>query len=301
MSVQKFIPNLWFAGNAEEGGQFYSSIFPDTSSAVESRYPAEGLLEFQEPLAGQPLTVTVNIAGTQLTLVNAGNDFTPNPSISFMLSFDPENYQGSAEAAGKALAATWDKLLEGGSVLMALDKYPFSELYGWVQDRYGISWQLLQTKSGQSESFVTPSLMFGGAVQNQAVPAVDFYVDVFADAQLGSRFPYPEATEVTTEGAVMHSDFKIAGQNFAAMDSAVEQPFSFTPGISIQVQCEDQAEIDRLWTALSAVPEAEQCGWLQDQYGVSWQIVPRNMGDLMSRPGAFENMLQMKKLVIADF
>lgn len=299
--MQKFIPNLWFAGNAEEGGQFYSGIFPDTSSFVESRYPTEGLLEFQEPLAGQPLTVTLNIAGTQLALVNAGNHFTPNPSISFMLSFDPANYSDDAEAADKALSQTWEKLVDGGTVLMALDTYPFSGLYGWVQDRCGISWQLMRTEAGQSETFVTPALMFGGAAQNQAVPAVDFYVQVFADAQVGSRFPYPEATEVTTEGAVMFSDFKMAGQNFAAMDSAVAQPFTFTPGISLEVQCEDQSEIDRLWEALSAVPEAEQCGWLQDKYGVSWQVVPNNMGELMSRPGAFEKLLQMKKLVIEDF
>lgn len=99
----------------------------------------------------------------------------------------------------------------------------------------------------------------------------------------------------------MFSDFTLNGQCFAAMDSAVAQPFSFSPGISIEVQCEDQAEIDRLWEALSAVPEAEQCGWLQDKFGVSWQVVPKNMGDLMARPGAFEKMLNMKKLVIEDF
>jgi predicted 3-demethylubiquinone-9 3-methyltransferase (glyoxalase superfamily) len=67
------------------------------------------------------------------------------------------------------------------------------------------------------------------------------------------------------------------------------------------VQCEDQAEIDRLWNALSAVSEAEQCGWLKDRYGVSWQIVPTDMAELMARPGAFEHMLELKKLVIADF
>ncbi|MGO2053711.1 VOC family protein [Glutamicibacter sp. 287] len=299
--MQKFIPNLWFAGNAEEAGQYYAGVFPNTSTFVESRYPTEGLLDFQEPLAGAPLTITVELNGTHLTLINAGNDFTPNPSISFIVSFDPANYSGDADAARAALDQTWDQLVDGGSVLMGLDTYPFSARYGWVQDRYGISWQLMQSDAGQSESFVVPSLMFGGAAQNLAVPAVDFYVELFENSQVGSRFPYPEPTEVTVPGAVMFSDFTLNGQCFAAMDSAVAQPFSFSPGISIEVQCEDQAEIDRLWEALSAVPEAEQCGWLQDKFGVSWQVVPKNMGDLMARPGAFEKMLNMKKLVIEDF
>ena len=85
------------------------------------------------------------------------------------------------------------------------------------------------------------------------------------------------------------------------MDSGVEQPFTFSPGVSLSVQCADQAEIDRLWDALSAVPEAEQCGWLVDRAGVSWQIVPANMAELMAKPDAFAHMMPMKKLIIADF
>jgi predicted 3-demethylubiquinone-9 3-methyltransferase (glyoxalase superfamily) len=85
------------------------------------------------------------------------------------------------------------------------------------------------------------------------------------------------------------------------MDSGVEQQFEFGCGVSLEVQCTDQAEIDRLWEALSAVPEAEQCGWLADRFGVSWQIVPADMAELMQRPDAYEHMMGMKKLVIADF
>lgn len=85
------------------------------------------------------------------------------------------------------------------------------------------------------------------------------------------------------------------------MDSGVEQDFSFTAGVSLEVRCEDQDEIDRLWSALSAVLEAEQCGWLADKYGVSWQIVPKSMGDLMERPGAHATLLNQKKIVIAEY
>ena len=85
-----------------------------------------------------------------------------------------------------------------------------------------------------------------------------------------------------------------------AQQNLTKHKFSFTCGVSLEVQCADQAEIDRLWGRLSAVPEAEQCGWLADKFGVSWQIIPANMGELMLHEGAFERMLEMKKLVIAE-
>ncbi|WP_374700217.1 VOC family protein [Arthrobacter sp. JCM 19049] len=99
----------------------------------------------------------------------------------------------------------------------------------------------------------------------------------------------------------MYSDFTLKGQTFSAMDSGVEMAFTFTPGVSLEVACRDQFEIDALWEALSAVPKAEQCGWLTDRFGVSWQIVPQNMGELMQRPGAFEKLMGMKKIVIDEF
>lgn len=99
----------------------------------------------------------------------------------------------------------------------------------------------------------------------------------------------------------MYGEFRVGEQWFAVMDSGVEQPFDFGCGVSLEGQCADQAEIDSLWEALSAVPEAEQCGWLADRFGVSWQIVPANMGELMQRPDAYEHMMEMKKIVIADF
>ena len=99
----------------------------------------------------------------------------------------------------------------------------------------------------------------------------------------------------------MYADFQLAGQWYVAMDNGAEQEFGFDCGVSLEDDCADQAEIDRYWDAMSAVPEAEQCGWLADKFGVSWQIVPANMGELMARPDGYEHMMQMKKLVIADF
>ncbi|QZY52551.1 VOC family protein [Leucobacter tenebrionis] len=308
MSVQKIIPNVWCRGNAEQAGAYYAEVFPGASSVVEARYPSEGLLDFQRELAGEPLTVTVQIPdprggdSTRFTLINAGDEFSPNPSISFMINFDPLMFEGGEEAARARLDLLWRGLSDGGTELMALGEYPFSRRYGWVQDRFGVSWQLMLTDpKGDPRPFIVPSLMFGGSAQNRAGEAIDFYTSVFEDAEPGARFPYGVQTGPATPDALMFGEFRIGEQWFAVMDSGVEQSFSFTCGISLEVQCADQAEIDKLWDALSAVPEAEQCGWLADRFGVSWQIVPANMGELMARPNAYANMMKMKKIVIDDF
>ncbi|MHA3684291.1 VOC family protein [Leucobacter sp. HY1908] len=303
--MQKIIPNIWNTRHAEEAGAFYAAAFAGASYAVESRYPETGLLDFQRDFAGCALTVGVDIpdpAGEKfhLSLINAGDEFSPNPSISFMLNFDPVLFGGAGPAEDR-LESTWSALGAEGKVLMPLDEYPFSPRYGWVEDRYGVSWQLaLGDGTGEARPHVVPVLMFGGEAQNRAAEALAFYSSVFEDAEPGATFPYGAATGPATADALMYAELRIGDQWFALMDSGVEQEFSFTCGVSLEVQCADQAEIDRLWGRLSDVPEAEQCGWLADKFGVSWQIIPANMGELMSHEGAFERMLEMKKLVIAE-
>lgn len=291
--MQKLTVNLWMQGTAEEAGEFYASALPEAKSEIESRYPTEGLLDFQQPFAGKALTVSVWVRGTKITLINAGGEFSPNASISMILSFNSDERD--------ALDATWAALSEGGNVLMPLDAYPFSTRYGWVSDKYGVSWQLMEsTEPVQDAARVMPSLMFGGAAQNRAAEAIAYY-SVVLGAKLDSAFPYGQATEVATAESLMFAQFSLGDDLVAAMDSGVAQDFSFTPGVSLEWPCEGQEEIDRVWDALSAVPEAEACGWLTDKFGVSWQIVPSNMGELLERPGAFEHMLGMKKLVIDEF
>ena len=291
--MQKLTVNLWMQGTAEEAGEFYASALPEAKSEIESRYPTEGLLDFQQPFAGKALTVSAWVRGTKITLINAGGEFSPNASISMILSFNSDERD--------ALDATWAALSEGGNVLMPLDAYPFSTRYGWVSDKYGVSWQLMEsTEPVQDAARVMPSLMFGGAAQNRAAEAIAYYSEVLG-AKLDSAFPYGQATEVATAESLMFAQFSLGDDLVAAMDSGVAQDFSFTPGVSLEWPCEGQEEIDRVWDALSAVPEAEACGWLTDKFGVSWQIVPSNMGELMERPGAFEHMLGMKKLVIDEF
>lgn len=298
--AQKIIPNIWFDHDADEAGLFYSEVFPEATATVGARYPDE-LEGWQADYAGKTLTVDVDIDGYLLTLINAGPEFRPNPSISFMLNFDPLMFDGAADARAR-LDETWQRLSEGGRVLMELGAYPFSARYGWVEDRFGVSWQLLLTDpEGDPRPFVIPQLMFSGAVQNRAQEAAEFYTSLFPAATLGLIAEYPEQSGPADAGSVMFGEFRLADQWFSMMDSAVEQDAAFSCGVSLEVRCADQAEIDHYWDALSVVPEAEQCGWLADRFGVSWQIVPENMGELMSRPGAYAHMMEMKKLVIADF
>ncbi len=160
---------------------------------------------------------------------------------------------------------------------------------------------MLTGPAGEPRPFVMPQIMFSGAVQDRAREATEFYMSLFDDAGFGTVVEYPQASGTAGAGSIMFAEFHIGEQWFSMMDSNVAHRFGFTPGVSLEVRCTDQDEIDRLWGALSAVPEAEQCGWLVDRYGVSWQIVPDNADELLARPGAFERMMHMKKLVIADF
>lgn len=296
--MQKITPNLWFDGNAKEAVEFYTSIFPDGKTVSTAYYPSEGLADFQQAMAGEVLTIEFELGGHAFTAINAGPEFSFTPSISFTLNFDPSR----DEKARENLDALWQKLSDGGEVMMPLDEYPYSKRYGWIKDRYGLTWQLILTNpDGEPRPFIIPSLMFGSTVVNRAEEAILYYTSTFKNASAGMFARYPEQTGPAKEGSLMFADFMLEGQWFAAMDSGVDQPFTFNEAVSFVVACKDQAEIDYYWEKLSAVPEAEQCGWCKDQFGVSWQIVPANMGELMSNPGSFEKMMQMKKLVVADF
>lgn len=296
---QRIIPKLWFNHTAREAVDHYLEIFPDSSEVSVSHYPTEGLLDFQQDLAGDVLEIQFRIGDLTFSAINAGGEFRPNSSISFLLNFDPSR---DPDARGH-LDQLWERLTADGLVGMELSSYPFSSHYGWVEDRYGVNWQLMLTNpDGDPRPFVTPELMFPHA-QTQTTEAIELYTGLFENSGTGVIARYSELDELPSEEtspqALAYADFTLAGQWFAAMDSAVPQDVTFTEGVSLVALCPDQAEIDRLWAVLSTVPEAEQCGWCKDQFGVSWQIVPQDMPDF-SQPEAFGRLLGMKKLVIAD-
>lgn len=299
--MQKITPNLWFDINAREAAEFYTSVFPNSQITGGSTYPAnseEGLADFQTEFAGQDLTVEFTLAGHNFVAINAGPGFKPTPANSFMVNFDPSK----DDQASEHLHEVWEKLIDGGKALMPLQKYDFSERYGWVQDKFGFSWQLILTDpEGDERPCIIPSLMFGDDVQNRAGEAIDYYVSVFKDARKGLSYPYGKETGPAAADALMFADFQLENQWFTANDSAVAQDFTFNEAVSYLIACKDQDEIDYYWEKLSSRPENEQCGWCKDQFGVSWQIVPENMEALMAKPGAYQTMMNQKKITISDY
>ncbi|SER71391.1 Glyoxalase superfamily enzyme, possibly 3-demethylubiquinone-9 3-methyltransferase [Propionibacterium cyclohexanicum] len=293
---QKIIPSLWFDHTAREAVDFYLRAFPDAEEITVTRYPHEGLLDFQQEFAGQELEITFRLGDMTFSAINAGPEFAINHSISMMLHFDPRT---DADAR-RHLDELWAALGEGGTALMELDSYDFSAHYGWLRDRYGMTWQLiLSNPDSEPRPFITPSLMFPHN-KAQGHEAIELYTSLFENSRVGTVAPYPPEAEMA-DGSIMYSDFQLAGQWFVIMDAGGPQECTFNEGVSLVVNCADQAEIDRLWDALSAVPEAEQCGWCKDRFGVSWQIVPQNMDELMAIPHSYEALLRMHKIVIADF
>lgn len=293
--MQKIIPHLWFDKEAKEAANFYCEVFPD-SKLVSSTV-------LHDTPSGDCDVVTFNLNGHDFMAINAGPLFKINPSVSFILNFDPSKDKQAAEH----LQALWSKLIKGGTALMPLQKYPFSKQYGWVQDRYGVSWQLILTDpKGEPRPFITPSLLFAGANTNKAQKAMQFYLEVFKNAKPGTVARYPKDTGPAQKGSLMFADFMLENQWFAAMDSGAPQPYPFNEGISLIINCDNQKEIDYYWEKLSAVPESEQCGWLKDKYGVSWQVSPTAVNKMMSE-GTPEQLarvtqafLKMKKFDIAQ-
>jgi predicted 3-demethylubiquinone-9 3-methyltransferase (glyoxalase superfamily) len=293
--MQRIVPNLWLDHAAAEAADFYTSVFPGGKVIETVHYPTEGLPDFQADMAGDVLTVEFELGGYRLIGINADATFRPNPSVSFFVNFDPS----VDPDARRHLDELWAALSEGGKVLMELQEYPFSPHYGWVEDRYGVSWQLMLTDpDGDPRPFIIPSIMFGHTALGRAAEAMDYYTSVFG-GRLGTVFPYP-AEAGPMAGQVMFGEFQALDQWFATMDAA-DQDFTFTCGVSLMVYCHGQEELDRWWSQLSAVPDAEQCGWCADKFGLSWQLVPDNLDELMSKPGAFEKLMQMGKIEIAAF
>ncbi|MFA9289369.1 MAG: VOC family protein [Weeksellaceae bacterium] len=292
--MNKIISHLWFDTQAKEAAEFYTTVFPNSK-----------ILNFttlHDTPSGDCDVLTFDVMGHTFMAISAGPLFKFTPAVSFMVNFDP----AQDKDAKTRIDEVWAKLMDGGTALMPLDKYPFSERYGWVQDKYGLTWQLsLTDPSGEMRPQIIPSIMFVGDVCGKAEEATDFYISVFKDSKRGMIARYPAGSSPDKEGTVMFTDFQLEKQWFAAMDSAQDHKFTFNEAISFMVNCETQEEIDYYWEKLSADPNAEQCGWLKDKYGLSWQISPIALDKMMNDADpdkvarVTQAFLQMKKFDIA--
>lgn len=286
--MKKITTHLWFDKEAKEAAELYTSIFPDSSILSSSKIDGTP--------SGSVDIVTIKLADQEFTLISAGPLFKFTPAISFLVACNTK----------EEVDTLWAKLSEEGKPLMDIGEYPFSERYGWIQDKYGLSWQIMFMGDQEIKQRITPTIMFVGDVAGKAEEAITLYTSIFPNSSIGDIMRYEAGEEPDKEGTIKHAGFMLFGQQFAAMDSAYKHEFTFTEAISFMVHCENQEEIDTYWEQLSAVPESEQCGWLKDKYGLSWQIVPTRMDEMM-KTGSKEQItrvteafLNMKKFNLAE-
>jgi predicted 3-demethylubiquinone-9 3-methyltransferase (glyoxalase superfamily) len=286
--MQKVVPHLWYDKEAKEAALFYISLF-ENSRLVEANI-------IEDTPSGDAEILSFELAGQRFEAISGGPFFHLNPSISMMVACD------SIEEVN----ALWEALSEGGVELMPRGEYPFSKWYCWIQDKFGLSWQLVYLEERQTPQKITTHMLFSNEACGKANEAITFYTEVFKDSKVGLISHYEQGQKAIESAEVMYATMRLADMNFSLADHGFEAEFSFNEAFSIIVYCENQEEIDYYWDKLSAVPESEQCGWVKDKFGVSWQIVPFNMGELMSTGDAekdkrvFEAMMQMKKLIIKE-
>lgn len=272
----KIYPCLWFDGQAKAAAEFYCAVFGDGKITADS-----------------PMVVNFELSGQKFMGLNGGPEFKINPSISFHVVFENE-----AE-----LDTVWAQLSEEGMVMMPLDKYDWSAKYGFLQDRFGVSWQLdLGKLEDVDQQKFTPSFIFANAQLGKAEAAIELYTSLFNDSSLVGIARFPEGD--THAGLAQHAQFKLEGQTFMVMDSPMPHNFDFNEGFSLVVDCQGQAEVDHFWNGFTAKGEESRCAWLKDEFGVSWQIVPRELMQLLGDPDpavsqyAMNAMLQMRKIEI---
>jgi predicted 3-demethylubiquinone-9 3-methyltransferase (glyoxalase superfamily) len=283
---QKITPFLWYDKDAGKIAEFYASVFKGSKIKSSTKIPGTP--------SGTVEIVGVELFGQDFTLMSAGPLFKFNPSVSFLVACDTK----------EEVDALWEKLFKGGKARMELGSYPFSGRYGWTDDKYGLSWQIMLTDMHKTSQKITPTFMFVGKNCGKAEEAMNLYVSVFK-GKIGGMMRYGKGQEPDKDGTIIHADFALSGQAFAAMDSAREHKFTFNEAISFVVHCKDQKEIDYYWRKLSSVPESEQCGWCKDKFGLSWQVYPDELAKMLQDKDSgkvarvTQAFMQMKKFDIA--
>jgi predicted 3-demethylubiquinone-9 3-methyltransferase (glyoxalase superfamily) len=293
--MQKITPNLWFDRQAERAARFYTSIFKKSKIGKITRASKAGFETHGLP-ENTVMTIEFEIEGLKFIALNGGPLFKFTPAVSFLV----------ACSTREEVDALWGRLHEGGTALMELGEYPFSERYGWTQDRYGLSWQVMFMGDRKINQKITPTLMFVGEQRGKAETAINFYTSIFNNAEIGNILRYVRGEEPDQEGTVKHADFTLENQGFAAMDSARDHNFTFSEAISFMVECNTQQEIDYYWKELTADGGEEgMCGWLKDRFGISWQVNPAVLRDMLRDPDkekverVTNAFLKMKKFDIA--
>jgi predicted 3-demethylubiquinone-9 3-methyltransferase (glyoxalase superfamily) len=266
-------PCLWFDGNARQAAELYCSVFQNSKIVDDN-----------------PLVVTFMLNGKQIIGLNGGPMFKFNPSISLFV------YCETLEETN----SVWNKLIEGGKELIPIDKYPWSERYGWLEDKFGFTWQISIQDSDDSKLTITPAMLFTGNQFGRAEDAINFYSSVFDNSSTDILIHYEDNDP--NKGKVLYSEFRLNHYNIIAMDGPGVHEYTFNEAVSFTVSCRTQEEIDYYWNRLTEGGSEGQCGWLRDEFGVWWQIVPEILTTLMNDPSKSDRVInafmQMKKFEI---
>lgn len=268
-------PCLWFDGNAKEAAELYCGIFGNSKITVDT-----------------PMVVQFEIENFKVMGLNGGPMYKITPSISLFVTCETD----------EEIQRVWDKLSEGGTAMMPLDKYPWSEKYGWVKDRFGMTWQLMLGQLPPGGEKIIPNFLFVGDQCGKAREAIEYWTSILPDSKVFPLQLYEEGG-AQPAGNLMFGHFSLSNCLMSAMDGTGEHAFTFSEGLSILVECDTQEQIDHYWNKLTEGGKESMCGWLKDRYGVSWQIVPKVLGKLMTDPEkggrAMQALMKMKKLDIA--
>ena len=256
-------PCLWFDGNAKEAADFYCSIFGHSKVTTDT-----------------PMVVQFEVEGKKLMGLNGGPMFKINPSISLFVTC----------ATNEEIDGIYTRLMEGGNALMPINKYPWSERYAWVADKFGMTWQLMVGNLPAGGQKITTAFLFVGELCGKAQDAMKHYTSIFPNSAIYHAETY-KAGEEQPEGNLKFGHFSLNNELFAAMDGTGNHGITFNEGLSLTVECETQEEIDHYWMKLTEGGAESRCGWLKDKFGVSWQIVPKALGQLMSEPSRAQRVM----------
>jgi predicted 3-demethylubiquinone-9 3-methyltransferase (glyoxalase superfamily) len=275
-------PCLWYDEDAKESAEFYCKIFDGKVTA------------------DTPVVMNIELFGQKLMLLNGGPQFKKNASVSFMVICETEN----------EVQNYWDQLSDGGLVLMPLDSYSWSKKYGWVQDKYGVTWQIFLGEKASDQKII-PTLMFIHQNNGKAIEAMELYTKTFPNSRIGNILRYGDGSEGHAAPEppenIQHAHFEIDGYSLFCMDNSYDHQFDFNEAISMVVMTDNQEQTDLYWNALTADGGRESmCGWLKDKFGFSWQIVPKRLIQLMSDSDqekaqkVVQAMMKMQKISIED-
>lgn len=243
-------PCIWFNQNGREAAEFYCSVFPGGELRDDN-----GMVQ------------RFRIMDTPFMLLNGGPKFRPNGAVSYFV------YTGDRATTERIFGA----FAEGGTVLMPPGKYPWADHYAWVEDRFGVNWQL-DSDPIRSSQKILPTLLFTPPDDARVREARDHYASIFSDHHLLMEMP------AASHEPLLFCQFRLGSMLFNAMRSMEAMDFQFGPGNSFVISCPDQASIDHYWNSLGAGGAFERCGWLRDRFGVSWQVVPEILPRLLQDP-----------------